>query len=212
MRPTGAKELQAQQIRFRPSSRHGLYRDLTSHNAVSVGHVRLEGGLKHSGTMASSYEKHKFVSWPRELSVDAITSTKKGAIKIASAPLGGCVCSVEDEEASSVSRAARAGRCSVARAIPAAGRPCAQNLIGGFTSLLFGASHVRSQRCRTPEVSGALSSVPATVTMLCVSDSPSSATFRSGLGSGLLVLPRLIDDLPVPVHQPDNVDPNSLQW
>ncbi|KAL3195054.1 hypothetical protein MRX96_016008 [Rhipicephalus microplus] len=47
--------------------------------------------------------------------------------------------------------------------------------------------------------------------MLCVSDSPSSATPRSVFGSGLLVLPRLINDLPVPVHQPDNVDPNSLQ-
>ncbi|KAL3195059.1 hypothetical protein MRX96_016013 [Rhipicephalus microplus] len=83
-------------------------------------------------------------------------------------------------------------------------------LVGGLTSLLFGASHVRSQRCRTLEVSAALSSVPAPVTKPYVSDSPSSATPRSGVGSGLLVPPRLIDDLPVPVHQPDDVDPNSL--
>ncbi|KAL3195073.1 hypothetical protein MRX96_016024 [Rhipicephalus microplus] len=66
--------------------------------------------------------------------------------------------------------------------------------------------------CRRPEVSAALSSVRATVTKPCLSDSPSSATPRSVFGSGLLVPPRLIDDLPVLVHQPHDVDPNSLQW
>ncbi|KAL3195072.1 hypothetical protein MRX96_016023 [Rhipicephalus microplus] len=65
--------------------------------------------------------------------------------------------------------------------------------------------------CRRPKVSAALSSVRATVTKPCVSDNPSSATPRSGFGSGVLVPPHLIDDLPVLVHQPHDVDPNSLQ-
>ncbi|KAL1418442.1 hypothetical protein MTO96_005688 [Rhipicephalus appendiculatus] len=50
------------------------------------------------------------------------------------------VCTVEDEEASKPGSLSRA-----ARAIPPANRPSAQTLVGGLTSLLLGASPLRSQ-------------------------------------------------------------------